>query len=63
MIDNEVHYKSVMMALKGLGNSGHASGAAAALNRCAMNNDAPMTIRIAALNAFRRMPCEADVSF
>ena len=61
MIDTDEHYKTVMMALKGIGNAGHASQVTPSLTKCAINEDAPMLIRIAAINAFRRMPCEAGV--
>ena len=62
MIANDEQYERVLMALKGLGNAGHANQAIAALTRCYINDEAPMAIRVAAVNAFRRMPCEADVS-
>lgn len=58
---NEMDSKNVLMALKALGNIGHAVGAADTINRCVINDNAPMTIRLAAINAFRRMPCEAEV--
>ena len=61
-IEKEGDHDETLMALKALGNTGHASRSAPALARCAANTDLPMELRVAALQAFRRMPCLADVS-
>ncbi len=50
------------MSLKAIGNTGHAEHVVPTLNRCFMNEKNPMGIRVAAVNAFRRMACTADVS-
>ena len=60
-ITNEDQYEKVMMALKGLGNTGHAERAIDTLNRCFLNKDAPTEVRVAAMNAFRRISCSAEV--
>ena len=52
----------VMMSLKALGNTGHAESVAPTLARCFQNEENPMPVRVAAVNAFRRMSCNA-VSF
>ncbi len=58
---SEQHDK-VLMSLKALGNTGHAEQVVPTLNRCFLNEQIPMEIRVAAVNAFRRMACTADVS-
>jgi hypothetical protein len=55
-------HDNVLMALKALGNTGHAQSAVDTLLRCAANNDLEMELRVAALQAFRRMSCIAEVS-
>lgn len=52
----------IKMSLKAIGNTGHAEQVVPTLNRCFMNNEISMEIRVAAVNAFRRMACTADVS-
>ena len=59
---SEEHDK-VLMSLKAIGNTGHAEQVVPTLNRCFMNTQVPMEIRVSAINAFRRMACTADVSF
>ena len=50
------------MGLRAIGNAGHVSSAARLLNKCVNRNRNPMEVRVAAAQAFRRMPCDADVS-
>ena len=45
------------MSLKAIGNTGHAESVAPTLTRCFENEENPMYVRIAAVNAFRRMAC------
>ena len=45
------------MSLKAIGNTGHAESVAPTLTRCYENKENPMHVRIAAVNAFRRMAC------
>ncbi|CAH1772638.1 unnamed protein product [Owenia fusiformis] len=53
----------VIMALKSIGNIG-ISLRPANLNRCVANRDLPIAVRLAAMEAFRRMPChENEVRF
>ena len=61
-IDEAGQHDEILMALKALGNTGHAGRSVATIARCAANTDLPMELRVAALQAFRRMPCIADVS-
>ena len=56
-------YKQVMMTLRALGNTGHAEAIVPSLYRCIGNQDNTMDIKIAAVQAFRRLSCGADVSF
>jgi hypothetical protein len=48
----------MMTALRALGNAGlAASTVTSTLDRCAMNDDIPTAVRVAAINAFRRIEC------
>ncbi|GAB1606238.1 hypothetical protein Ahia01_000906300 [Argonauta hians] len=49
-------------ALRALGNIGHTSQAVSRLSQCLTNKDNPMEIRISAIDAFRRIPCDAERS-
>lgn len=51
--DNE----KLIMSLKALGNTGRAPRAVPVLSRCLANTELPMDVRVAAVEAFRRMPC------
>ena len=61
-VESEEQHDAVMIALKAIGNTGYAERAVNHLLRCASNVEAAMELRIAALQAFRRMPCMAEVS-
>ena len=50
------------MSLRALGNTGHAQEAVPFLYNCISKKDNPMDIKIAAIQAFRRLSCGADVS-
>ena len=50
----------VLTALSAIGNTGQPR-AVTVLNRC-LNYRVPIEVRVAAAQAFRRMPCGADVS-
>ena len=56
-------HQIILMSLKGLGNTGRATQAVPTLNRCFLNEELDAEMRITALQAFRRMACDADVSF
>lgn len=49
------------MTLRALGNTGHADMAVPALYSC-IEGDNSMDIRIAAIQAFRKLSCASDVS-
>lgn len=53
--------KRIHFALRALGNIGHSQEQVSHLSRCFTNQDAPADIRIAAIDAFRRIPCDAKV--
>jgi len=54
--------ETTLIALKSLGNMGHASRVTETLNRCMLEPSNPVDIRLAAIDAFRRQPCTADRS-
>jgi len=49
--------EKIIMSLKALGNTGRAPQAVPILSRCLANKDINMDVRVAAVEAFRRMPC------
>ena len=52
----------MMMALRALGNAGlAASQSTPTLDRCARNNDIPTSVRVTAINAFRRVQCTDSI--
>lgn len=52
----------VVLALKAVGNMGYWQRFTPILDRCINNRDLDTEVRVAAINAYRRMPCELDVS-
>ena len=52
----------IMLALKALANAGHAEKFAPTLSRCVRNEDAGLDVRVAAIEAFQHLSCDADVS-
>lgn len=52
----------IMMTLKALGNMGHAPRATQTITRCMMESTNAVDIRLAAIDALRRQPCDPDVS-
>ncbi len=52
--------EKIMMALKAIGNMGHAESLVPILNRCMTTGTTE--IRVTAINAFRRMACTAEVN-
>jgi len=58
--DTDAATARTMLALRALGNAGNSDSVAATLNRCALNEEAPMAVRVAAINAFRRMSCSTS---
>jgi len=52
----------VMYTLKALGNAGRAVTSSSVISACASNSNLEVDIRVAALQAFRRLPCSLDVS-
>jgi len=51
-----------LLAIRALGNIGKSAGIASTLDRCALNEDAQMNVRVAAISAYRRMDCTTGVS-
>ena len=50
------------MSLKSLGNAGYVQNAVSSITKCMSRKDNPTEIRLAAIQAFRRMPCSVEVS-
>jgi len=52
------HSSRMLTALRALGNAGLAAAQATrTLDQCVRNNDAPVAVRVAAINSFRRFQC------
>ena len=49
--------EKILISLKAIGNAGIAVNAIPVLNKCAMTKENPIEIRLAAMDAFRRLPC------
>lgn len=53
----------LLYVLKSVGNTGLSAAAfIPLLTRCIMGHSTPLELRLAAVQAFRRFPCSADVS-
>ncbi|NWR14251.1 VIT protein, partial [Emberiza fucata] len=62
-VQNPEHLSKMQLVLKAIGNAGLAAAALApALSSCAALRSHPMEIRLAAVQAFRRIPCSLRVS-
>ncbi|GFS10552.1 microsomal triglyceride transfer protein large subunit [Elysia marginata] len=53
-------FQEILLTLRAIGNAGHASRAVPVIAKCLTNSRNPLEIRVAAANAFRRMPCDAE---
>ena len=51
----------ILMSLKSLGNMGNAPQVLPTLVRCSQNEEVPNELRVAAMQAFRRMGCSSEV--
>ena len=54
--------KTMMLTLKAIGNAGKAFTSSSIIGRCITNQNVDTEVRVAALQAFRRMPCTVSVS-
>lgn len=54
--------QSILLTLKAFGNAGSAVTSGSIIGRCITNADVDVETRVAALQAFRRMPCSVSVS-
>ncbi|XP_045158693.2 uncharacterized protein LOC123524511 [Mercenaria mercenaria] len=52
--------KTTLLALRGIGNIGYAKRAIPTLTVCMKLKSNPVEIRLSAIEAFRRMPCDSD---
>jgi len=51
-----------LLALRAIGNAGFGTSAMSTLEKCFRRAENPIEIRLSAIEAFRRIPCSADVS-
>ena len=49
--------EKILMSLKAIGNAGYASSAIPVLRKCFITKETAIDIRLAAIDAFRRLPC------
>jgi len=56
---SDTQHDKILMSLKAIGNAGYAEQATETLNRCFQDSENPMAVRVAAVNAFRKMACTA----
>ncbi|NWS11450.1 VIT protein, partial [Pachyramphus minor] len=62
-VQDSEHLSEMQLVLKAIGNAGLAAASLApVLSSCASLSSNPMEIRLAAIQAFRRIPCSATVS-
>ena len=50
-----------LQILRAIGNMGHSERLAFSLEKCFNNKNNPAEVRVASLDAFRRLPCSTDV--
>ncbi|XP_067679783.1 uncharacterized protein [Haliotis asinina] len=50
----------ILMTLRAIGNAGHSEGIVDSIRNCFTREGNPMEVRVAAVEAFRRLPCSAD---
>jgi len=60
--ETEEQRSRMLKALKAIGNAGNAERVVPTLNRCIANSEIPIALRVAAISAFRRISCSAEVS-
>ena len=54
-------FLQVLLALRAIGNAGYGTSAISTLSKCIAQQGNPIEIRLSAIDAFRRIPCKADV--
>lgn len=52
----------ILMTLRAIGNAGHSERVVDSIRNCFTKEGNPIEVRVAAVEAFRRLPCSADVS-
>ena len=57
-----ISFSQILLTLRAIGNIGRSEVVSLRLQPCFTKSDLPMDVRVAALDAYRRMPCSADVS-
>lgn len=53
-------FKEVLLTLRAIGNIGRSSAVTLNLEPCLTKSEVPMDVRVAAIDAYRRVPCSAD---
>ncbi|XP_041357844.1 uncharacterized protein LOC121374798 [Gigantopelta aegis] len=56
----DANLEVVLMTLRAIGNAGHLRRISSILSNCITESTNPMEVRIAAVEGFRRVPCDAD---
>ena len=59
---DNIFFLQVILALRAIGNAGHMSRGIHLINMCMSRNRNPIEVRVAATEAYRRMPCDDNVS-
>lgn len=54
-------FENILMTLKAIGNAGRPESAEDILLNCALNQDAPVNMTIASIEALRRLPCDNSI--
>ena len=54
-------FLQVLLALRAIGNAGYGTSAITTLSKCIAQQGNHIEIRLSAIDAFRRIPCRADV--
>ncbi|KAK7501815.1 hypothetical protein BaRGS_00006901, partial [Batillaria attramentaria] len=57
---NKKNLDDVLLGLRAIGNAGHVSSAVGVVNKCIKRSRNDVEVRVAAAEAFRRMPCDAN---
>ena len=55
------NFETVLLSLRAFGNAGRAVGVMGPITTCLKSESNPLEIRVAAAEAFRRMPCDVEV--
>jgi len=57
-VENDAQRDKILLTLRAIGNAGNAQQIVPTISRCVNNKDAQMSVRIAAISAYRRLSCD-----